>query len=102
MLLSRATLLEEPANARIRFVRQALAEATSTDVPAPSWLTWPQDHSGQSDHRGFQEHGIPSILFRWKGAQETNRHAAKADRVKGENLASSGRLAALLIMSLAQ
>lgn len=102
LLLSRATLLEEPANARLRFVRQTLAEVASADVPAPSWLTWPQDHSGQSDHRGFQEHGIPSILFRWKGAQENNRHAAKEDSVNGENLASSGRLAALLIMSLAQ
>ena len=57
---------------------------------------------GRSDHRPFQEAGVPAVLLVWKGASEENLPAGFVDEVDPYKLGVTGRTVALALMMLAR
>ncbi|MGB3714522.1 MAG: M28 family peptidase [Candidatus Promineifilaceae bacterium] len=60
------------------------------------------DPISESDHLTFSQSGIPVLLVNWRLADENNLPDVYASGVNPERLTSTGTLAALLIMMLAQ
>jgi Zn-dependent M28 family amino/carboxypeptidase len=60
------------------------------------------DLISESDHLTFSRSGIPVLLVNWRLADENNLPDVYANGVSPERLATTGTLAALLIMMLAQ
>jgi hypothetical protein len=81
--------------------QEPLEEAVGSSEKA--WRQWPEeDRLERSDHIPFREAGVPSLLIRWCGSEETNKPLEEADTVDPDSLAVSGRVLSLLMMTLAQ
>ena len=55
-----------------------------------------------SDHLPFRERGVPSLLIRWRGANETNQPDGDAEDVDPAWLNYAGRMVSLAVMVLAR
>lgn len=103
LLISRLALLDDPANSRIDVVQTSAVEASREYRDPPSWLSSTiGEERLQSDHIPFRDWGVPSVILRWRRASEENWPLGEADEVLPEYLAESGRIAALLVMTLAR
>jgi hypothetical protein len=103
LLISRLAMLEDPANARIDLQQTSSVEASREYRDPPSWLSWTiGEQRLQSDHLPFREWGVPSVILRWQRASEENWPLGEADEVIPEYLEASGRITALLAMTLAR
>jgi uncharacterized protein len=103
LLISRLAMLENPADSRIDLMQTSAVEAEREYQDPPSWLSWSIGVERlQSDHIPFRDSGVPSVILRWQRASEENWSMGEADEVIPEYLEASGRIAALLAMTLAR
>jgi len=103
LLTESASLLEGIADVRLSLVRKSLNSSDFQSAEKARWLTWPLPTNEEtSDHLPFRSQGVPSVLLTWRGASEANLPESEADEVQPERLAMTGRMAALLVMSLAR
>ncbi|HUS85345.1 MAG TPA: M28 family peptidase, partial [Anaerolineales bacterium] len=101
LLLSRVAILEELAEGRLSLVMKSAAEVSRLSRLPPQWIAWPsREDAFQSDQIPFMERGVPSLLLRWRKANETNLPVDLMDEVLLERLGAAGRTVILLTMSL--
>ncbi|MGB2897232.1 MAG: M28 family peptidase [Anaerolineales bacterium] len=103
LLLSRVAIQDELAEVRLSLVMESAAEVKRLSRLPPEWIEWPsREDAFQSDQIPFMEQGVPSLLLRWRKADETNSPGDFMDEVLLERLGAAGRTVILLTMSLAR
>jgi uncharacterized protein len=103
LLLSRVAIQDELADVRLSLVMKSAAEVSHLSRLPPEWIEWPsREDAFQSDQIPFMEQGVPSLLLRWRKADETNSSGELMDEVLLERLGAAGRTVILLAMSLAR
>ena len=102
-LTSLASQLETQADVRLSMVREHLVLVEDPSDRALPWLSWTSTSQGvHSDHLTFRDRNIPSVLITWRGSSELNLPDGEADVIEIDRLGKAGRLAALMVMSLAR
>lgn len=102
LLLSHVAIQDDLADVRLSLVMKSATEAKRLSRLPMEWVTWPsREDAFQSDQIPFMEQGVPSLLLRWRRANETNLPADLMDEVLLERLGATGRTVILLAMSLA-